>query len=59
MREYCLVTTNGDVVNMSMSYKPTAPEVTDFQRERGYKWVPVSKVPVSKLQQYQYWNERP
>lgn len=59
MREYCLLTSTGAVVNMCMSYRPEPPELTDFQFSRGYKWVPVSEVPDSRLKEYQYWDERP
>jgi hypothetical protein len=59
MREYCLVTKAGTVINMCMSYKPEAPTPNDYQIENGWRWVPVSQVPESKLTAYRYWSERP
>lgn len=58
-REYCLISKGGNVVNMCMSYRPDPPVLTEEQVKRGYQWVPVSQVPVSKLIQYKYWTERP
>jgi hypothetical protein len=63
--EYCLVTNYNEtfktctVLNMCMSYKPGPPELTDYQREQGWQWVPVQKVANSSLTTYRFWNERP
>ena len=59
MREWCLISKIGTVVNMSTKYNSTPPELTEYQREQGWRWVPVSQVDPSKLRQYRYWNERP
>lgn len=65
MREYCLVANynaiyrTGTVVNMCMTGKPTAPELTDYQKEKGLLWIPIAKVSQVSLAKYQYWNERP
>lgn len=60
MREYCLLNeARTSVLNMSMKYGPTEPVLTDYQKEQGYVWVPVQKVPLSLLHKYQNWNERP
>jgi len=59
MREYCLVSRSGAVVNMCMMYKPGEPTLTDYMKNQGLKWVPVEKVPHSVLVKYHYWNERP
>jgi hypothetical protein len=33
--------------------------MSEFQKEQGYRWVPLSEVPTAKLHEYRYWNERP
>lgn len=59
MREYCLVNESGKVLNMCMSYKPTGPVESEYQKEFGYKWVPVSQVSQQRLREYKYWDKRP
>lgn len=59
MREYCLITKSGHVVNMSQSYKPEPPTLTEYQIEKGYKWVPRSEVSMAALTSYRFWSERP
>lgn len=59
MREYCLVSRSGAVVNMCKTYKPEGPLLDEYMERQGLKWVPVEKVPHSVLVKYHYWNERP
>jgi hypothetical protein len=59
MREWCLVSTLGTVVNMATTYTASPPALTEYQEEKGWKWVPVAQVNQSKLREYRYWNERP
>lgn len=59
MREYCLISKGGTVLNMAMSYKSEPPVLTEYQIERGYEWVPVDKVSTFALRQYEFWNKRP
>lgn len=59
MREYCLVTQSGLVINMCMNYRPEPPALSEYAAERGHTWVPVEKVPQDALQKYRYWSERP
>lgn len=59
MREYCLLTPAGAVVNMSMCYGDRQPYLSEEQIEKGYRWEPVGRVSQTALQKYQYWNERP
>lgn len=59
MREFCLVTQSGAVVNMCMNYTGVVPDVTEFQKSRGYQWVPVEKVPQQRINEYQFYSERP
>lgn len=59
MREYCLVSKIGTVLNMCMTAKPEGPYLSDEQKERGSTWIPVEKVSSNALRTYQYWNERP
>lgn len=57
MREYCLVTEAGTVINMSMKYDGLPPLLTAYEELKGWSWVPVEKVPYRKLREYKYWNE--
>ena len=59
MREYALVSKNGTVINMCMNYKPEPPTLNDYQKEKGYTWVPINKVSPNALRTYRYWSERP
>lgn len=59
MREYCLVTAAGAVVNMCLTPVDNPPLVTEYQQSRGYEWVPLEKVPKSKLHEYYHWLNRP
>jgi hypothetical protein len=59
MREYCLVDSAGNVINISMKYDGKPPVLNDYQIGMGYSWVPLSKVSMMKLSAYRYWSERP
>ena len=59
MREYCLVSKSGTVINMCLTGNPEGPALDEYQIERGYTWVPVEKVSDFNLRQYRYWTERP
>lgn len=59
MREYCLMSKGGIVVNMAMTHNPTGPTLTEWQKEQGMHWLPIQKVNKAALTAYRYWNERP
>jgi hypothetical protein len=42
-----------------MNYTGVVPDVTEFQKSRGYQWVPVEKVPQQRINEYQFYSERP
>lgn len=56
MREWCLVTESGSVVNMALTARVDGPA---GPVENGLAWVPIELVPDFRLTSYRYWNERP
>jgi len=58
-REWALLDANGEVLNMASTVSADGPQFEPATNQPGWKWVHVEEVPLSTLERYRYWSERP